>query len=124
MKFKTLLGSWILGIFALSGTAAAETKEGGEKGGTQDINIGLGELQEGEEKADGKQVSKVHKKKAKRKARKKAAKKKARKMKHKKHRDEATADREILREGDAASATKKKKAGKVEATWKVEEGEK
>ena len=63
MKFKTVLGTWLLGIFALSGTAIA--KESGEKGGTEDINIGVGELQEDKErpkkKKGAKPVTKVEK---------------------------------------------------------------
>ena len=121
MKFKTLLGSWILGIFALSGTAAAETKESGEKGGTEDINIGVGELQEDAQEPGRK---KAKKKAAAKKTRKKAKKKAAtKKMRRKKKSSQEMTEKEVVSK-ENANGTKKKKTGKVEATWKVEEGEK
>lgn len=107
MKFKTVLGTWLLGIFALSGTAIA--KESGEKGGTADINIGVGELQE--DKEDVKKRAKAAEKKATKKRMKKTAKKKKR------------AAKESVKKDDS-KPRKKKTKGKVETEWKVEEGEK
>jgi hypothetical protein len=110
MKFKAILIGWILGLFAFSGTAVAEeTKKSGEKGGTEDINIGVGELNEGASNS------------ARKKAKKKAA---TKKMRRKKKPDAVAAEKEYVREDASNSGTKKKKTGKVEATWKVEKGEK
>jgi hypothetical protein len=109
MRFKTLLSGWILGLFALgSPTIADEMKESGEKGGTEDINIGVGELQEDKQEAQRK------------KTRKKAAKKK---MRQKKTSPQEMKEKEVVRK-DSANGTKKKKSGNVETTWKVEKGEK
>lgn len=122
MKFKTILSGWILGLFALSGTSLAEApKESGEKSGTQDINIGVGELQEDPQNAKREIAREERKKKA---AKKEAEKKAARKIKRKKKPDAVATEKEIARKDAADSATKKKKSGNVEATWKVEEGAK
>ena len=122
MKLKTLLSGWILGLFALgSPVLADDTKESGEKGGTQDINIGVGELQEDAQEPGRK---KAKKKAAAKKARKKAKKKAAtKKMRQKKKSDAVATDKEYVRKADGGETTKKKK-GNVEYEWKVEEGEK
>lgn len=118
MKIRTFLKGSLLGLFALSGTAAA--KESGERGNTQDINIGVGELQEDKQEAKRKTAMKKRKKVASKKAKKKPV---ARKIKGKTKPDGKAADKAFIREADSADGTKKKKKGNVEYSWKVEEGE-
>ena len=68
MKFRIILGSWILAAFALSGPAIADDKKkSGEKAGTEDINIGVGELNE-DKKGAKRKAAKKQRKKAKKKA--------------------------------------------------------
>lgn len=120
MKFKAILSGWILGLFALGSPAIAdEMKESGEKAGTEDINIGVGELQEDAQKVKRKTAAKKRKKTAAKKAKKKAA---TKKMRQKKKSDSVAADKEYVRKAETGETTKKKK-GNVEYEWKVEEGE-
>ena len=117
MKFKTLLSGWILGLFALgSPVLADDTKESGEKGGTEDINIGVGEMQEGASNSARKKAAKKTRKKAKKKAA-------TKKMRRKKGSSREMTEKEVVRK-DNANGTKKKKSGNAETTWKVEKGEK
>jgi hypothetical protein len=96
MKIKMIVGSWLLGLFALSGATAGES---GEKGGTEDINIGVGELQEGKEGSATRKLKKAVKSK-----------------------EEDKAVKEYTQKDDSKPRSKKKK-GNVEYEFKVEEGE-
>ena len=115
MTIKILVSGLALSLFLLCTGAFAG--ESGEKGGTADINIGVGELTEAEQAAtateratdSAKQEKKKHKKAAKKE-------KKKHKQKHKQKHKEKHKKR-------LESAAAEAKEGNAETTYKVEKGE-
>ena len=111
MSIKTLVAAGSLSLFLLIGGAFAG--ESGEKGGTADINIGVGELAEDEKPATAKERAAQEGKKDKKKHKKAAKKeKKKHKQKHK--------EKHKKRDASEAAAAKE---GNAETTYKVEKGE-
>ena len=115
MTIRILVSGVLTSLFLLSTGALAG--ESGEKGGTADINIGVGELTEAEQAATATERAAESAKKEKKKH------KKAAKKEKKKHKQQHKQKHKNKHKKQIESAAAEAKEGNVETTYKVEKGE-